>query len=245
MTIDKDCALSVAERIGRIRESVSRACLKAGRRPDSVTLIGVTKTRTPEEIKPAIEAGLDDLGENYLQEAREKVRKLPGVRWHLIGNLQNNKANQAAELFEVIHSLDSVRLIKHLDRHCRERGCTVSGLIQVRLGGEDTKSGIEPECLIPMLDELSLEPPEALCLTGLMTIPPPVDDPEKSRPHFRRLRELLDEVLKRRYPFWHGAELSMGMTDDYLVAVEEGATFIRVGRAIFGERQYKQYKIQH
>lgn len=226
-------APTVRTRIGQVREAVDRTCIAMGRDPRSVRLIGVTKTLSPEEIKPAIEAGLEDLGESYVQEAREKASRLPGVRWHLVGHLQRNKVNLAVDLFETIHSLDSVSLIRRLDRRCIERERFLPGLVQVRLGDEETKSGVEPDEVFDLLDELRSNPPQRLRLVGLMTIPPPAEDP---RPHFRRLRELLDEVVARGYTFWHGRELSMGMSDDYLVAVEEGATFIRVGRAIFGER---------
>ncbi len=227
---------TVRSRIGQIREAVDRACLAGGRDPNSVRLIGVTKTLSPEEVRPAIEAGLEDLGENYLQEARQKASRLPGARWHLIGHLQRNKVNLAVDLFETIHTLDSAPLIRRLDRRCGERGRNLPGLIQIRLGGEDTKHGVDPDELFDLLDELREDPPRFLRLVGLMTIPPPGPDPEASRPHFRYLRTLLERVLEQGYPFWHGRELSMGMSDDYLVAVEEGATMIRVGRAIFGER---------
>lgn len=227
---------TVRTRLGQVREAVDRACVALGRDPNSVRLIGVTKTLSPEDIKPAIAAGLEDLGESYVQEAREKAARLPGVRWHLIGNLQRNKVNLAVDLFETIHSLDSASLIRRIDRRCGERGRNLPGLIQVRLGGEDTKSGVEPSEVFELLDELAPDPPKHLRLVGLMTIPPPSEDPSESRPYFQQLRRLLDEIVARGYPFWHGRELSMGMSDDYLVAVEEGATMIRVGRAIFGER---------
>ncbi len=227
---------TVRSRIGQIREAVDRACLLMGRDPNSVRLIGVTKTLPPDRVRPAIEAGLEDLGESYIQEAREKASRLPGVRWHLIGHLQRNKVNLAVDLFETIHTLDSASLIRRLDRRCGERGRNLPCLIQVRMGGEDTKYGVEPEELFDLLEELREDPPRFLRLVGLMTIPPPGSDPEASRPHFRHLRQLLEQILERGYPFWHGRELSMGMSDDYLVAVEEGATMIRAGRAIFGER---------
>lgn len=227
---------TIRSRIGNLREAVDRACLKVGRDPNSVRLIGVTKTLPPEKIRPAIEAGLEDLGESYIQEAREKAARLPGVRWHLIGHLQRNKVNLAVDLFETIHTLDSVSLIQRLDRRCGERGRNLPCLIQVRMGGEETKHGVDPGDLFELLEELRGAPPRHLRLVGLMTIPPPGPDAEASRPHFRLLRQMLERILKQGYPFWHGRELSMGMSDDYLVAVEEGATMIRAGRAIFGER---------
>ena len=227
---------TVRTRIGQIREAIDRACVSMGRDPNSVKLLGVTKTLSPEQIRPAIEAGLEDLGESYVQEAREKAARLPGARWHLIGHLQRNKVNLAVDLFEMIHTLDSASLIRRLDRRCGERGRNLPGLIQVRLGDEETKHGVEPGDLFELLDDLREDPPRHLRLVGLMTIPPPGSEAEGSRPHFRRLRQLLEQVLEQDYPFWHGRELSMGMSDDYLVAVEEGSTIIRAGRAIFGER---------
>lgn len=227
---------TVRTRLGDVREAVDRTCVAMGRDPNSVRLIGVTKTLSPDEIKPAIQAGLEDLGESYVQEAREKASRLPGVRWHLIGHLQRNKVNLAVDLFETIHSLDSASLIRRLDRRCGERGRALPGLIQVRLGGEDTKTGVEPSEVFDLLEELVPDPPRFLRLVGLMTIPPPSPSPDGSRPYFQELRALLNRIVERGYPFWHGRELSMGMSDDYLVAVEEGATMIRVGTAIFGSR---------
>ncbi len=198
--------------------------------------MAVTKTRTVEEIKLALDAGLEDLAENYIQEAREKARKLPGARWHMVGNLQKNKVNLAVDLFEVIHSLDSASLIRRVDKRCKDRHRRLTGLLQVNLSGEKTKYGLSRSEVFELLDELATEPPEYLRLSGLMTIPPPVNSPEENRPYFRQLAELLDEITGRKYPFWHGRELSMGMSDDFLVAIEEGATMIRVGRRLFGER---------
>lgn len=219
-----------------MRELIQRTCIEKGREPSSVRLVAVTKTRTAEEVKLALDAGVDDLAENYIQEAREKARKLPGARWHMIGNLQKNKVNLAVDLFEVIHSLDSVGLIKRLDKRCQDRHRRLTGLLQVNLSGEKTKYGLNRVGVFDLLDELATDPPEYLRLSGLMTIPPPVNSPEENRPYFRQLRELLDEIVARNYSFWHGRELSMGMSDDFLVAIEEGATMIRLGRRLFGDR---------
>lgn len=231
---------AVVEAIAEVREGIQRAAIASGRDPSAVRLVAITKTRTVEEVKQALDAGCDDLGENYVQEAREKARKLPGARWHMVGNLQKNKINLAVDLFEVIHSLDHVSLIQRLDARCAERRRNLIGLIQVTLGGEKTKRGIGPDQVLAMLDEIAKDPPTTLRLSGLMTIPPPVDDPDLSRPHFRALRETLDRILEKQYPFWHGAELSMGMSDDYLVAIQEGATMIRLGRSLFGDRPPKE-----
>lgn len=222
--------------IMQVRESIQRAAIAADRDPASVRLVGITKTRTTDEILQALDSGIEDLGENYIQEARDKARKLPGARWHMVGNLQKNKVNLAVDLFEVIHSLDSLSLISRLEARCAVRRRNLMGLIQVSLGGEKSKKGLGPDQVISLLDEVAKEPPEFLRLSGLMTIPPPVEDPEDNREHFRSLRHTLDRIVAKGYPFWSGSELSMGMSDDYLVAIEEGATMIRLGRILFGER---------
>lgn len=227
----------VQGRLAQVRESIDRTCIRAGRDPASVRVIGVTKTRSADEIRPALEAGLDDLAENYVQEARQKAAQLPGARWHMIGPLQRNKVNLAVDLFESVHSLHNLGLVQKLDRRCGERNRRLWGLLQIKLGGEKSKRGLLPEQALELLEELKLAPPQTLRLVGLMTVPPPPKDPEDSRPHFQALRRLLEEIQQRDYPFWCGAELSMGMSDDYLVAVEEGATMVRLGRVLFGERR--------
>ncbi len=226
----------IVESVASVFEEIQRICISQGRDSKAVKLVAVSKTRTVEEIKLALKAGVEDLGENYLQEAREKARKLPGVRWHLIGNLQKNKVNLAVDLFEVLHSLDDLELIRRLEARCEKRHRYLVGLLQVKMGSEKSKKGLDPKDVLPFLDELAKEPPTYLRLSGLMTIPPPVDNPEDNRVHFRHLRELLDEILAQNYSFWAGQELSMGMSDDYTVAVEEGATMIRLGRVLFGDR---------
>lgn len=227
---------SLRTRLAEIRETIERICIEQGRDPSSVRVIGVTKTRSVDEIRAALEAGLDDLGENYIQEAREKASKLPGARWHMIGNLQSNKVNLAVDLFESIHSLHSLSLIRKLDRRCEARNRKLWGLLQVKQVEEKNKKGLSPDRVFELLDSLAEEPPKYLKLVGLMTIPPPVEEAEENRPHFRSLAKLLEQIKERDYPFWSGSELSMGMSDDYLVAVEEGATMIRLGRILFGER---------
>ena len=222
--------------ISEVREQIERTCIAKGRNPSSVRLVAVTKNRDVEEVALALEAGAEDLGENYIQEARDKARKLPGARWHLIGNLQKNKVNLAVDLFEVIHSLDNLSLIRRVEKRCATRHRRLTGLLQVNLSGEKTKYGLSEEQVFEILDELAEEPPEYLRLSGLMSIPPPVDDPEENRPYFERLRVMLEKIVAQDLPFWHGQELSMGMSDDYLVAIEEGATMIRLGRKLFGER---------
>ncbi|MGM9998895.1 MAG: YggS family pyridoxal phosphate-dependent enzyme [Candidatus Bruticola sp.] len=224
-------------RLTQVRESIKRTCISCGRDPNSVVLIGVSKTKPLEALEAAARLGLRDFGENYIQEAKAKAEKLSAVNWHLIGNIQKNKVNAAVEFATVIHSLDSADIIRRIDRRCAERGRIISGLIQVRLGREATKSGVDPENLFALLDELKTYEPRYLRLVGLMTIPPPASNPEGNRPYFCRLRELLQEVLNHKYSFWAGQELSMGMSGDYNTAIEEGATFVRVGRAVFGSRK--------
>ena len=215
---------------GRIRAAASRA----GRDPDLVTLVGVSKTVPPDRIREAIDAGLGDLGENRIQEAREKIPLLPGpVRWHLVGHLQGNKAKVAVEMFEVIHSVDSTGLLQRLDRLAGAAGRTLRALVQIDLADEPTKSGVEPDRLDAVLEAAARC--SAVQVRGLMILPPYAEDPEKSRPWFRRLRELRDAATTRHSQLTLD-QLSMGMSGDFEVAIEEGATIVRVGRALFGER---------
>jgi pyridoxal phosphate enzyme (YggS family) len=233
--------ISLNERLNAVRHEIAAAALRSNRSLGEITLVAVSKTHPPELIREAIAAGVTDLGENRVQEAE---RKIPAVgraaaRWHLIGHLQSNKARRAVELFDVIHSLDSVALARRLDRVCGEIDREVLPvLIQVDLGQEATKSGAAeneiPEIIV------AIGQSQRLRLTGLMTVPPYFDDPEHARPFFRRLRELRD-ALKAQGAFGdqdggQGGDLSMGMTHDFQVAIEEGATIVRIGTAIFGTR---------
>lgn len=227
------------QRLECVHAEIARACAKCGRRSEDVRLIGVTKTLPAEIIKTAVNCGLQDVGENYIQELRAKVGLVPPVRWHFIGHLQRNKTGVAAEYASWVHSLDSLAVLRALDLRCSSRNVSLDCLLQVRLGGEDSKSGLEPEQILPLLDEIAKDPPKNLRLRGLMTVPPPADNAEDNRPHFCRLRCLLDDILRQQYPFWQGRELSMGMSGDYGTAIEEGATMIRVGTAIFGPRPRK------
>lgn len=226
------------ERLAEVRRRIQMSALAAGRDPAEVELIAVSKTHPPEVLRRAIEAGATDLGENRVQEADAKIRELGRdyARWHLIGHLQTNKARRAVALFDVIHSLDSASLAQRLDRLCEEAGRdALPVLIQVDLGSEVTKSGVSEEEL-PLL-VAAVGACRRLRLVGLMTLPPFFEDTELVRPFFRRLRGLRD-ALKSNETFGAGrGELSMGMSHDYEVAIEEGATFVRVGTAIFGERR--------
>lgn len=224
-------------RLARIRAQIEAAALKCGRLPQDVTLIAISKTHPASLVRTAIDLGATDVGENRVQEAEQKINEVGrnAVCWHLVGHLQANKARRAVQLFDVIHSLDSLELARRLDRLCGEEGREdLPVLIQVDLGHEETKSGIDESQLSELVD--SLKELERVRLVGLMTLPPFFDDPEQARPFFRRLRELRDELASRG-AFGDGkGELSMGMTNDFEVAIEEGATMVRVGTAIFGQR---------
>lgn len=228
----------LAVRLADIRARVAAAAQRSGRDPGDVRLIAISKTHPAAVIKRVIALGATDLGENRVQEAVGKITEIgrEHVRWHLVGHLQANKARRAVNLFDVIHSLDSIDLAQRLDRLCAEEGrASLPVLIQVDLGHEDTKSGVDESELTQLVEALG--PSTHLKLIGLMTLPPFFDDAEQSRPFFRRLRVLRDE-LNQRGAFGDGAgELSMGMTNDFEVAIEEGATMVRIGTAIFGARQ--------
>jgi pyridoxal phosphate enzyme (YggS family) len=227
----------VAARLTGIRARIGDAAKNCGRDPAEVRLIAISKTHPASAIKRVIEFGALDIGENRVQEAEGKISEIgrDAARWHLVGHLQANKARRAVNLFDYIHSLDSLDLARRLDRLCHEEGREkLAVLVQVDLGHEETKSGIDESDLTHLVEGIG--PLERLELTGLMTLPPFFDDPEQSRPYFRRLRQLRDE-LAARGAFGNGkGELSMGMTNDFEVAIEEGATMVRVGTAIFGER---------
>lgn len=211
----------------RVRERIARAAERAGRRAESVRLVGVSKTVEVARIRAAVAAGLMALGENRVQEARVKISELGRpVEWHLVGQLQTNKAKDAVELFDLIHSLDRPELGRELDRRGRQRGRPVEVLVQVNLAGEARKGGVAPEGLDALLEGLAgLDHVRA---RGLMTVPPQTPDPEDARARFRALAKLGE---RHALP-----ELSMGMSGDFEIAIEEGATMVRVGTAIFGPR---------
>jgi pyridoxal phosphate enzyme (YggS family) len=230
---------SLSERAEALLERIARAAERAGRDAREVTLVAVTKTHPSALVRDAFNAGLREFGENRVREAEGKIEELAretsGARWHLIGRLQANKARRAASLFDVIHSVDSAALAERLERVCAEDGrSTLDVLIQVDLAREATKGGARVDELPAIVE--SLKACTHLRFKGLMTLPPFYEDAELVRPYFRRLRELRDE-LNASGAFGEGAgELSMGMTHDFEVAIEEGATLVRVGTALFGER---------
>lgn len=223
----------VAVRLQLVRDRIAAACARAGRDPGSVRLVAVSKTVPVARVAEALAAGQTLFGENRVQEALAKMSEAgPEATWHLVGHLQKNKARHAAGAFELIHGLDDSELALELDRRAAIRSMTQPVLVQANLSGEATKRGSDEDGLMPLLTAVAGLP--HLELRGLMIIPPPVDDPELSRPWFRRLKDLRDRaasILAQPLP-----ELSMGMTDDFEVAIEEGATLVRIGRAIFGER---------
>ena len=231
----------LAVRLADVRTRVNSAVQRSGREPDAVRLIAISKTHPATVIKQLCQLGATDFGENRVQEAEGKIAEIgrEKVRWHLVGHLQANKARRAVNLFDVIHSLDTLDLAQRLDRLCAEEGRqSLPVLIQVDLGHEETKSGIDESELTHMVE--SLGPLTRVKLIGLMTLPPFFDDPEQSRPFFRRLCELRDELNQRGVFGERTGELSMGMTHDFEVAIEEGATMVRIGTAIFGERIPRQ-----
>lgn len=220
-----------------VREQVMLAAERSGRLPDAVTLIAVSKTFPASVIQQAVDAGARDLGENRVQEAAGKISEIrgEGVRWHLIGHLQSNKAKQAVATFDVIHSIDSRELVERVDRIAGELSRRPRVLVQVDLGHEARKSGAD-ESELPEIIE-ALDAAENLDFRGLMTLPPFFDDAERTRSYFVRLREILENLNRGRRPERKLTELSMGMSHDFRVAIEEGATMVRVGTAIFGARE--------
>lgn len=225
---------AIATRLAAVRERIRRAALAAGRDPESVRLLAVSKTKPVEAIRAAYAAGQRDLGENYAQELADKAAQLadlPGLRWHMIGHLQRNKAKLVTKVASFVHTVDSVRLAEELGKRAAESGRErLTALVEVNVGGEAQKSGCSPEELGPVLDAIERQP--GLALAGLMTVPPHTEDPAGARPFFDRLVALRDA---------HGGvvrlpELSMGMTHDLEHAIAAGATWVRVGTAIFGER---------
>jgi PLP dependent protein len=231
-------SIDVQTNLRMVLESIERAAQKAGRSGDSVKLVAVSKTVGVESIRQAVAAGATALGENKVQEASSKrplLKELP-AEWHLIGALQKNKANRAAEIFDWIESLDDFELASRLDRACGRLNKRMPVLIQVNVGREASKSGIAEEEVAEFAGRVSVF--SCLEVRGLMAIPPYTEDPEESRPYFIRLRELAQRIESKKLTGVSMKELSMGMSHDYPVAIEEGATLVRVGTAIFGPRYY-------
>jgi pyridoxal phosphate enzyme (YggS family) len=231
--------MAISENIAAVRERLAAAARRAGRSPEEIALMAVSKTHPPERIREAHAAGLRLFGENRVQEFSGKAAALAAlaeVEWHMIGHLQTNKAGKAAELFAAVDSVDSVKLAEKLDGAARALNNKLSVLIEINVGGEAAKSGLAPDS--HELEELLLAAPqlEALEFRGLMTVPPLAADPSEARPYFRKLRELRDTISTRKLPAIGMNVLSMGMSHDFELAIEEGSTCVRLGSAIFGER---------
>lgn len=226
--------MSFADNLAAIQQRIHAACVRAGRDPESVMLLAVSKTYPAEVIEDAVRAGQIFFGESKVQEAKAKIPSCPGkARWHFIGHLQSNKARDAIELFEMIQGVDSLNLAREISKRCEQAARQMPVLFEVNVAGESSKFGYPPEKLLNELKELNSLP--RIGIHGLMTVPPYSTEPEKSRPHFRRLRELklrCEEILGAPLP-----HLSMGMSGDFEIAIEEGATIVRVGTALFGARK--------
>ena len=226
---------SITANLEQVKARIQAALARAGRR-DQVTLVAVTKTVDPVRIAEAYRCGVRHFGENRIQEFAEKRSRLtlPGTTWHMVGHLQSNKAKRAAEWFDWVESLDSLRLAQRLDHAADQVGKRLPVLIQVHLGGEESKFGVEEQALLSLVEHVATL--EHLELRGLMVLPPYFDDPEQVRPCFRRLPQLAEEIARQQIPRVAMRELSMGMSHDFEVAIEEGATIVRLGTALFGPR---------
>ena len=225
--------MNLAENLEKIQQRIRAACGRAGRDPESVTLLAVTKSQPPEAVQEAARLGLTLFGENKVQEAKAKIPLCPGnLCWHFIGHLQSNKCRDAVDLFKMIQSVDSLSLAREIDKRAGQASKTMPVLLEVNVAGEASKFGYRPEQLLAELKALNALP--RIEIHGLMTVPPWSAEPEKSRPHFRRLRELKERaeaVLGAPLP-----QLSMGMSGDFEIAIEEGATMVRIGTELFGLR---------
>lgn len=227
---------SITENLAVIKQRIQRACLRANRDPAQVKLIGVSKTVPADRVREGIQAGVTLLGENYVQEAQEKIAQLQGLgaSWHFIGHLQSNKARVAVDLFDLIHTVDRNSLAKELNRRAEQTGRRLDVLLEVNVGEEASKSGASQQDLVALFRYASSL--DGLAVRGLMALPPYLEDPEQVRPYFQQMRVLLDRLRQDAARPEQLSELSMGMSHDFEVAIEEGATFIRVGTALFGER---------
>ncbi|OEU62209.1 MAG: YggS family pyridoxal phosphate enzyme [Desulfobacterales bacterium PC51MH44] len=225
------------KRLENVKDRISKAAQACGRDPETVCLVAVSKTIPANRVKEAIEAGITVLGENYVQEARAKFNTLATypVSWHFIGHLQSNKAKYAVRLFDLIHSVDTLKLARELNKQALKFNKIQDILIQVNISKEASKSGVDEEDTYNLIKDISLL--ENLSIKGLMTMPPFFNQPEKVRPYFAALRNLRDQIKQEAPPNVALDELSMGMTGDFEAAIEEGATLVRIGTAIFGERE--------
>ncbi|BCS94858.1 YggS family pyridoxal phosphate enzyme [Desulfoluna limicola] len=226
------------DRIQKIEQQIREAAEKAGRNPEEIRLVAVSKIKPAEMVKEAMDAGQRIFGENYIQEAVAKIEEVgsEGIEWHFIGHLQSKKSKYAAGVFDLIHSVDSLKLAKEINKQAAKKGVVQKILIQVNTSGEDSKSGTTEEAVIELIREAATL--ENVAIKGLMTMPAFFDDPEGARPYFRQLRLIKERIESLAIPGVEMKELSMGMSGDFEVAIEEGATLVRVGTAIFGARSY-------
>lgn len=234
--------MAIKDNLAAIQQRIAAACKRAGRDFAEVTLVAVSKTFPVTDVEEAIAAGLRVFGENRIQEAAEKIPALQpltgkhNVQWHLIGHLQSNKARRAVELFDAVQTVDSLKLAQRLNDLAGELGKRLPVFLEVNVGGESAKAGIEPSAALELCEQVAKL--SHLELRGWMTVPPFLDDADAVRPYFQQLRALRDEALRLGLADTQAKELSMGMSNDFEVAIEEGATFIRIGTALFGARDY-------
>lgn len=220
----------IADNVQSVMRRIDAAARRSGRRGGDITLVAVTKTRSVSEIREALACGISEIGENYVQEAERKYSEIgDAARWHMIGHLQRNKARHAVEVFSMIHSVDSEALAREIGRRAEAAGKQVDVLVEVKISGEATKFGVEPSEALPLVDSISHVSGIRVC--GLMGMAPFVSDPEETRPYFSKLKELWDRLPEEQRLY-----LSMGMTQDFEVAIEEGSNMVRIGTAIFGPR---------
>lgn len=231
----------IRDNLLRINEKISLTCSKVNRNPDEISIVAVAKSRTSEQIKEAIEAGIIDIGENRVQEALPKFNEIAKqlnneqqIKWHMVGHLQTNKVKEAVKIFNLIHSVDSLHLAVEIDKQAARINKIQNILVEVKTSGEATKFGLEPDNAAEIIREISGL--KNIKVDGLMTIAPLVDNPEKARPYFRMLRELRNSINTLQITPYELRILSMGMTDDFGVAIEEGSTMVRLGRAVFSRQ---------
>lgn len=227
----------ITENINEVRKNMEEACRVSGRNPEEVSLIAVSKTKPVSMLQEAYDAGCRDFGENKVQEIMDKIDRLPSdIRWHMIGHLQTNKVKYIVGKVFLIHSVDSLHLAEAISKEAVKQNTTVNILIEVNVAKEDTKFGAMAEDTVSLVEKIALLP--GICVKGLMTIAPYVENPQENRQYFVKLRQLAVDIKSKNIDNVHMDILSMGMTGDYMVAIEEGATYVRVGTGIFGERQY-------
>ncbi len=229
--------MSIADNIAHVRSVITESCKSAGRNPEDVTLIAVSKTKPVSMLKEAYDAGCRDFGENKVQEIMDKYDKLPGdIRWHMIGHLQTNKVKYIVDKAYLIHSVDSVKLAKEISKEAVKKDLVCRILLEVNVADEDSKFGFSCEDVLTSIEEIAGL--EGIRVAGLMTVAPYVEDPEENRPVFRKLKQLSVDITRKNIDNVSMDILSMGMSGDYQVAIEEGAKYVRVGTYVFGERNY-------